>query len=117
MSLESIHKALSEMEEREKAASPGPWENEKDYRVIRWDEIGPHRGEAILETKHFPASTGRDCDFIAHSRQDLPKLIESLRVAVEYIEADMDSGDPVIRFTANASLLHISSILSEGSHG
>lgn len=70
---------LEAIEARANAASPGPWENEKDNRVIRWDEIGPHRGEVILETKHFPASTGRDCEFIAHARQDIPALIAEVR--------------------------------------
>jgi len=78
---------LAEIETREQAATPGPWElspeeiesfdDGKTYEVI-----GPAQIDAILTVEmpngfYYPSQT--DLDFIAHARADIPALLALVR--------------------------------------
>jgi hypothetical protein len=121
MSLESIHKALSEMEEREKAATLGPWEvlgHDGERHGVR----GP-RGYAEIDGWLEPLQSSveihgaGDAAFLAHSRQDLPKLIKVCQEALpvlDYVSRHLQG--TIAGAQAWVALEKISSILSEGSH-
>src|SRR5688500_14177874 len=69
MTLESIE----EIEKRAEAATPGPW----------WVSPNP---EQWVESEHdYPPSRLQDAEFIAHAREDIPALIESLRARDELL--------------------------------
>jgi hypothetical protein len=75
-------KELEEIEARAVKAQEGPWEwNQiKGFGAMRW-LWGPKdkRWSPLAELQcGFPT-----CDFIAHSRVDIPKLCETIRVVKE----------------------------------
>jgi hypothetical protein len=72
---------IQEIEERAEKATPGPWSafqwgdgSQKDTDA--WN-VGATATEIVLVYDAFI----RDAEFIAHSRQDIPKLIAALREA------------------------------------
>ena len=102
MSLESIHKALSEMEEREKAATPEPMVRIRyDHGGGRMYQEKPDGGRnLVLDAYEEP-----DREFYFQARQDLPKVRRALLVALR----DLANGGAVYEGT----LAEIYSILSE----
>ncbi len=88
---------LKEIEERAALATPGPW--------VLWDgwgvsegksavaRIGPRGGErrGLMNPDGFDIyGPTADFEFIAHSRTDIPRLIEALREAQEQIRDAAD---------------------------
>jgi len=92
----SIEKWLAEVEAREKAATEGPWTLDKDWsnrRIWAPDEASFHsngkmrthpRGPSSASFTNCITETNNDCslpepkanmNFIAHSRQDIPRLL------------------------------------------
>lgn len=72
---------LREIQARCEAASPGPWraciegrDHESGTSFVMTGE-GPGRGEDL----EIPAATTADMDFIAHARQDIPRLLAEVR--------------------------------------
>jgi len=86
---------LDEIEARADAATEGPWEATPNDRIVSstktWPEGDPYdvaggfgnRG-ALVEALHTP-----DATFIAHAREDVPRLVAALR-AVEAVMAGLD---------------------------
>ena len=70
---------LIAIEARAELATPPPWVDEKGYRVRAPNSPFAEDGDVILETKHFVASSGNDCAFIAAARDDVPALIAEVR--------------------------------------
>ncbi|MHC0440949.1 hypothetical protein [Flavobacterium sp. 3-210] len=79
---------LKEIEDRCNAATKGPWTSFIEGRnhesgdsfimtgIKEGDDIcGKYRGEDIYLT----GATNADQDFIAHARQDIPRLIQAVR--------------------------------------
>lgn len=78
---------LNEIAGRVAKTTPGEWFDDNGYRV----RVGSVVGGCLLETKHFEASVGFDCEFIAHSKSDITWLLEEVRVLREALKpfADM----------------------------
>ncbi len=81
---------IEAIEAREKAASPGPWQADRDGAAIYLD--GPPydwgtRPGGVMENCHDPdcgcveevRQALADGDFIAHARSDIPALIEEVK--------------------------------------
>ena len=75
-------KELTEIEFRANSAQPGPWkafienrDHESGSSFIMTGEEGKNRGEDI----ELLGATNADYDFIAHVRQDVPRLIREIR--------------------------------------
>jgi hypothetical protein len=72
---------LLEVEARCRAASPGPWKSMIEGRdhtsgsSFIMTGTGPTRGADIELT----GASDEDQDFIAHARQDVPRLVEEVR--------------------------------------
>jgi hypothetical protein len=67
---------LEEIEHRCDAATRGPW--------VSWIEGGDHSsGDSVITTGnediYLTGATEADQDFIAHARQDIPKLLEEVK--------------------------------------
>jgi hypothetical protein len=67
---------LAEMEKRCAEATPGPWSS--------WVEGRDHySGDSFIRTEgediYLSGTTAADQDFIAHARQDVPRLIAEVR--------------------------------------
>jgi hypothetical protein len=67
---------LAEMEKRCSEATPGPWQS--------WVEGRDHyAGDSFIRTDgediYLSGATVADQDFIAHARQDVPRLIAEVR--------------------------------------
>lgn len=78
-------KYLAEIKTREKAATPGPW-NEEGWALPNED------GEYIELTDDSPS----DAAFIAHSRADIPALIAEVeRLTKELSEIKENQLDPL----------------------
>lgn len=71
---------LAEVEQREQAATPGPWL--PDGLDIN--------GDYFVRTGYTSASdvgfTESDAEFIAHARTDVPRLVEALRGALAWAD-------------------------------
>ena len=89
---------LQEIEERCNRATPGPWTNE---RPTKDQETGFYKGVAICgfggKTGVFANPPGgqspfNDAVFVAHAREDIPKLIAYIK-ELQY-EIEMLSGSP-----------------------
>lgn len=72
---------LTEIEARASAASPGPWMvNGKAAGGWRIDDGNPDRvGMAFLLTPTALVMKKEDADFIAESRDDIPRLVAEIR--------------------------------------
>ena len=75
---------LTQIENRVKQAQPGPWkafiegrdhESGSDFIMTGADDL---RGDDIGMT----GATVADYDFIAHARQDIPRLLEEIRLLI-----------------------------------
>lgn len=69
---------FEDVRKRLEAATPGPWKS-KDFSTGVW--MSGNRDSA-----HFGVERQADAEFIAHSRGDIPKLLEALDVAVGVLE-------------------------------
>jgi hypothetical protein len=95
--IERIEKALSEMEAREKAATPGEW---KYCAIQPWDD-------KFALTVNYPADIGNllsesDAKFLAHARTDIPALIAALRHALKHRSYFNAAEDIKLETIANA---------------
>ena len=67
---------LAEIEARVRATTPGPWRSFIEGR-------DHESGSSFIQTKgediELTGATDADQDFIAHARQDIPRLLEELR--------------------------------------
>jgi hypothetical protein len=83
---------LDEIQARADAATPGPWEADTVQRgdCVVWGPNGAFIANHQAEPHWLPAPNGakraaafdvdkRDCEFIAHAREDVPWLIERVR--------------------------------------
>ena len=69
---------LQEMEDRSNAAAPGPWSS---LVVGRDLEAGLNCiVQSCCKVIEIYGGTVADQDFIAHAREDLPRLIDELRI-------------------------------------
>lgn len=89
---------LNDIRDRLKAASPGPWEAEKD-EVFRPGVFGPtgtgYFGEGNIVNAAKYDNNQADVEFIAHSRQDMRLLVDALDFVLEarpipYVIAQLD---------------------------
>jgi hypothetical protein len=112
---------LKAIEERCEKATKGPWELEVDTEYISPDE--PESGQLIfvtgLERSMFDTEWAEqvdwdkslnNADFIAHSREDLPALLEAVKEAREIIGPDwcrceMRIGNPMVKTHSPKCLL------------
>jgi hypothetical protein len=69
---------LKEIEARANAATKGPWVNEKDANGFEIWVAHPNDG-LVADALTLP-----DTEFIAHARQDIPKLIAEVRRLREF---------------------------------
>lgn len=76
---------LQAIKERCEAATPGPWQRHKYHHIRSAEGIELNAGHYdLVELSSFNLEANRD--FIAHAREDIPKLlaeIERLRISVE----------------------------------
>ena len=71
---------LLEIETRCKAARPGPWKSYLEGRdhTSGSDFIMVGEGNTRSDDIELSGATKEDQDFIAHARQDVPKLLEEI---------------------------------------
>jgi hypothetical protein len=80
----TISEILGEIKARADSATPGPWTLEEgyyDFRVaetLRHNIYGPEKVDWDHEVENGP--------FIAHAREDVPRLVEALEKANERLE-------------------------------
>ena len=67
---------LSDIESRVRAATPGPWQS---FIEDRDHESGSNFIKTQGKDIELLGATDADQDFIAHARQDVPRLVEELR--------------------------------------
>lgn len=67
---------LAEMEARASAATPGPW---KSFVEGRDHTSGSSFIQTDGEDIDLPGASVADQDFIAHARQDVPRLVAEVR--------------------------------------
>ena len=91
---------LDEVERRANAATPGPWRaeyedafnpaeaDEADKRDAYW-VTGPHYVERVYEGLWFWAEA--DAEFVAHAREDVPRLCRAVREIYEALQAVVDA--------------------------
>jgi len=79
---------IKEIEDRYKMASPGPWKSLIEGRDVESGDsfimTGVAEGEDIWSEKrgediYLTGATTADQDFIAHAREDIPKLISEIK--------------------------------------
>lgn len=79
---------IKEIEDRCKLATPGPWKSLVEGREIESGDsfimTGISESEDIWSDKigadiYLTGATTADQDFIAHARQDIPKLIAEIK--------------------------------------
>lgn len=79
---------ILEIEERCNFASPGPWTSFIEARDFECGSSfimtgisanGPNDENARGEDIYLEGASNEDQDFIAHARQDIPKLISEIR--------------------------------------
>lgn len=89
-------KRLEEIEARVNAATPGPWEWEDTERQ-RWGVTAKglvaNKGDVIHADDFYLDGKERDLDFISHSRDDIPFLLDKLKRAQEIIQYGRDACD------------------------
>lgn len=85
---------LDEIREREKKATKGPWK--ADGKIVRpiSEEIKRRAPIAMTDCSHGIGQAGvsdeNNADFIAHSREDIPYLLERLEAAEEALRGQCD---------------------------
>jgi hypothetical protein len=74
---------LDEMQQRVDAASEGPWRSFIEGRDHTSGDdfihIGTHDEPDMYVTRDTKPADAADLDFIAHARQDIPRLISEVR--------------------------------------
>lgn len=70
---------LDEIETRAEAATKGPWRKTSD--ILKDCGCISTRSEDLFRSYASPPTiqTSRDCDFIAHAREDVPWLVAEVR--------------------------------------
>lgn len=84
--LERIQNILSEIDAREKAATPGPWGTDK---YSTYDELHVTGVKSVIHGCIGPPTFlfDTDAEFIAHARTDIPRLKKTLNIAAEALHA------------------------------
>ena len=80
---------LTEIEERAKKATEGPWEwsdREVESNGYVYIPQGSTLGDTLIQLGDNYEGYQSDCDFIAHSREDIPYLLSLLRSAEEALQ-------------------------------
>lgn len=83
---------LTQMKERAEKATAGPWENFGDSRVYTIDEELTADFDYATICHGFKEES--DAAFIAHAREDVPRLVaevERLQNALESVQSDLFS--------------------------
>jgi hypothetical protein len=123
-----IEERLKELENLDKAATPGPWEKQAYMNYIGWSLCAGNRG--CVAERWYP-STVKDLpegeemagnmNLIAAYRNETPKLIQALREAVSalnYVADHENIGRHVYSDTdperARQTLTRIEALLTEG---
>lgn len=74
---------LAEIEARAEAATPGPWEWDRQWIEDEDEAIyvpqGATLGPTLIQLGDTYEGHRYDCAFIAHARQDIPALIAEVR--------------------------------------
>lgn len=77
---------LAEIERREQAATPGPWRHSGNYITPPYSPDYRYKITQLGGTKESPGLIARndarlipDVQFIAHAREDIPKLLAEVR--------------------------------------
>jgi len=83
---------LEEIKSRLENITPGPWQTRFIHRMICAGRDAP---EHCLLYNTNPEQDWPDADFIAHSREDVPWLIEQLEKAIEMAEYIRHTDDHV----------------------
>lgn len=83
---------LAEIKARCEAATPGPWTNRRDRRVIRTtryvsDVIAHVEQQPYNDYVHF-----QNGDFIAHARTDIPALVAEVERLREALRGERAEG-------------------------
>lgn len=79
---------LAEVSIRAEAATPGPWEYKMRFDVPFVQMLGTSAGFmsfAHLLHPEVKPKAFMTCEFIAHSRTDIPRLVEMVREAREHL--------------------------------
>lgn len=87
-----MEKRLAEIQTRADAATPGPWTADTGVRgdCVVWGPNGQFLANHQAEPHWLPDANGRkrsvafdvdrrDCEFIAHAREDVPFLLDKVR--------------------------------------
>jgi len=104
-------KELSEIKERESNATPGNWCWSKvvDSENKRVEGVSVHEyedGGIICDMDNeCTVDWEADAKFIAHSREDIPRLIEALEKAIEIIRSYDAEEDSVWELAADAGCI------------
>lgn len=88
---------LEEIQARADAATDGPWAAAKSADGYGKKVLGPRRAGdlgqglvTLMKPIFWNTESARNAEFIAHARQDVPKLVTALR-AVEAAMDDLDT--------------------------
>src|ERR1700722_15727717 len=83
---------IAEIEQRAKAATPGPWSTAMEYSVSGPDFIWGVMPHASMGKKRVVCGDmdGEDARFIAHSRTDIPDLLTSHRALATKLKEATD---------------------------
>lgn len=88
MALSLTSEELENIQRRCKAATPGPW-------ISSWEGRDHTSGESVIlrgdqrqyDDLYISPSTLADQDFIAHAREDVPKLVDEVLRLKEILKA------------------------------
>lgn len=99
MNTNDVETRLREIAEREKKATNGPWEAERnrdwdEWRVVNNSDDGCR---PIISCTEQPGREETDALFIAHSRQDVPWLLALIKKQREALEAVVKADDAALR--------------------
>jgi hypothetical protein len=89
---------LERIERRSEAATDGPWlsylAGRDDDAPVNYIELGECNELGCCKTIELSGATQADQDFIAHAREDLPRLVQELRLLRAQLQAlNASSGD------------------------
>lgn len=92
---------LREIEKRAEAASEGPWQVGDNYGSFKEIIYGGGKGWAVCEMVGTVEEKGeKNLAFIAHSREDIPRLVAEVRRLQAVLEVNFQSSR---RFKAGRS--------------
>jgi hypothetical protein len=78
-----LERLLAEIEARANAATPEPWVYSHGNEIDHWELFNPDEAVWVVQDDSDVEPSTANLEFIAHSRQDVPRLVAALRKAVE----------------------------------